>query len=77
MLTKLFGSIKKCMMLEIIDKNVFGIKTLPNNLLIILRFRVHDLVFCLLSMVFKISVSCQNMVRENFNQNLKVRTTNR
>ena len=33
-----FYSIKKCMMVEIIDKNVFKIMTSLNNLLLIYRF---------------------------------------
>ena len=39
------------MVLEIVDKNVFEIMTLPNNLVLICRFKDHNLVFCSLCMI--------------------------
>ena len=37
---------KEMMMVEIIDKNVFKIMTLLNNLILVWRFVDHNLVFC-------------------------------
>ena len=44
-------------MLEIPDKNVFKIVTLPNNLILISRLLDHNLVFCSLYMIHEICVS--------------------
>ena len=43
------------MILEIIDKNIFNIITLPNNLAFICRFKDHNLVFCSLCKIHEIS----------------------
>ena len=46
MFTKLSLNKNKWMMPEIVDKNVFKIMTLLNNLVLICSFEDHNLVFC-------------------------------
>ena len=41
-----FCLIKKRMMVDILDKNVFGIISMSNNLVLVGRFEDHSLVFC-------------------------------
>ena len=55
------------MMPENVNKNVFKIVTLPNNLVHILRLLYYNLVFCSRNMIREICVFWYNMVRENFN----------
>ena len=49
-----FCLIKNWMMLEIVDKSVYKIMTLSNNLVFICRFQGHNLVFCSLHMIREI-----------------------
>ena len=51
-----FCLIKKWLMLEIVDNNVFKIMAMPNNLVLVCRFEDHDLVFCSLYMICEICV---------------------
>ena len=55
---KNFCSIKKWVMVVIVDKNVFKIMTLLNNLVLIWRFYKHSFVFCSLYTIREISVFC-------------------
>ena len=49
-----FCLINKWMMLEIVDKSAFEAMTMPDNLILICRFRGCNLVFCSLYMIHKI-----------------------
>ena len=59
MFTKLSLNKKKWMMLEIVDKNVFKIMTLPNNLVLICNFKtiilcsVHSIRFLKMRFLLK------------------------
>ena len=47
------------MMQEIIDKKAFEIITLPNNLVLICKFKDHNLVFYSLCMICEICISAK------------------
>ena len=49
-----FCLIKKWMMLDIIDKNVFKVMTLSDNLVDICKFKDHNIVCCSLYMIHEI-----------------------
>ena len=51
-----FCSTNKWMMLQIIEKSVFEIMTLPINLVLSCRFKDHNLVFCSLCMILETCV---------------------
>ena len=51
-------SIKKWVMFSNFGDNVFGIKTLTNNLVLIRRFEDHNLMFCSLYMICEICAFC-------------------
>ena len=72
---KTFCSIKKWMVLEIVDKNVFEIMTLPNNLVFISRFKDHNLVYYSLYVicenVFAAKIWFRKLQPESWNTNLE------